>query len=230
MLEKTTATATVYVVDDCEEIRNSVHWTLSNVGYLVQTFDNAATCLKCIDTASPTCIVVDLLLPGMTGLRFCQELCAMRANCAVVMISGHGDVVSAVEAMKLGVVDFLEKPFSREHLLRAVDQGIELTRQRHQEIREEDEVAERLRTLSPREREVLENVAAGLVTKQIAGKLGISPRTVDVHRSNIAQKLQIDSPSQLSHIMMLRSRRQSRGKGERPSSGIALSGDAGLKS
>lgn len=214
MREATAAAVNVYVVDDNEEIRNSVHWTLTTVGYLVQTFDNAQDCLNHIDAAIPACVVVDLLLPGMTGLRFCRELFAKQGNCAVVMISGHGDVASAVEAMKLGVVDFLEKPFGREHLLHAVDQGIELVTRRQQEIQEEDEVAERLRTLSSREREVLESMAAGLVTKQIAGKLGISPRTVDVHRSHITQKLRIHSPSQLSHLLLLHGRRQSRLKAD----------------
>lgn len=217
MIEIIAPSVTVYVVDDNEEIRNSVKWTLTTVGYLVQTFDNAADCLHRIDAAIPTCVVVDLLLPGMTGLRLCRELIAMQANCAVVMISGHGDVTSAVEAMKLGAVDFLEKPFGREQLLHAVNQAIALVTRRQQEIREEDEVTERLQKLSAREREVLESMAAGLVTKQIAGKLGISPRTVDVHRSNIAQKMCIVSPSQLSHIMMLQSRRQSRVKVDRPS-------------
>jgi FixJ family two-component response regulator len=206
----------VYVVDDNQEMRESIQSTLSAVGCNVRTFENAPDCLKAVQAAVPACIVVDLLMPGMTGLQFCRELFTTSPTCAVVMITGHGDVRSAVEAMKLGVLDFVEKPFGREQLLEIVNRGIDSAMARHRELQEENEVAHRIDSLTLREREVLECLSEGIVTKQIAVKLGISPRTVDVHRSNLAQKLRIDSPSQLTRVMFLHRRHSERRKTRAP--------------
>lgn len=204
----------VYVVDDHQEMLESIQSTLSSVGCTVRTFDNAPDCLKAVKAAAPSCIVVDLLMPGMTGLQFCRELFAINPTYPVVMITGHGDVRSAVEAMKLGVLDFLEKPFGREQLLETVNRGIDSATARHREWQEEIEVADQINSLTLREREILQFLSDGIVTKQIAVKLGISTRTVDVHRSNIAQKLRIDSPSQLTRVMFLHRRHAERkGKG-----------------
>ena len=208
MLDEQTPQVRVLVVDDDLAMRESIHWTLTSVGYEVQAFASASECLQAIDAELPHCIVVDLLLPGMTGLRFCQEIVARNAHSTFLMISGHGDVVSAVEVMKLGAIDFLEKPFSRELLLRGVASGIEQALALHRAEIERAEIDERFTRLSTREREILELVAAGLVSKQIAAKLNISPRTVDVHRSNILHKLQIDSPAQLAHVLLLHQRHQ----------------------
>lgn len=210
MSDSTVASQPIYVVDDNLEMRESIQRTLVSVGCTVQTFDNGADCLKAVHVTAPTCVVVDLLMPGMTGLQFCRELFAVGPNYAVVMITGHGDVRSAVEAMKLGVLDFLEKPFGREQLLEVVNRGIDVAMARHRDWQEEREVAQRIESLTAREREILRCVSEGIVTKQIAVKLGISTRTVDVHRSNIAQKLRIDSPSQLTRVMYLHRRHQER--------------------
>ncbi|MGN6546192.1 MAG: response regulator transcription factor [Aureliella sp.] len=213
MTDSATAKPPVYVVDDNREMCESIQGTLTSVGCNVETFDNGPACLQAVQSKTPSCLVVDLLMPGMTGLQFCRELFAIHPDSAVVMITGHGDVKSAVEAMKLGVLDFLEKPFGREQLLETVNRGIEQAAARQRQWEEENEVADRLESLTQREREILECLSDGIVTKQIATKLGISTRTVDVHRSNIAQKLRIDSPSQLTRVMFLHRRREERRRG-----------------
>ncbi len=146
----------------------------------------------------------------MTGLELCRQMIAEDWNFQFIVISAHGEVATAVEAMRLGAIDFLEKPCSRQRLLDAVHKGLDrATRQRH-DILEEDEVARRLDSLSCREREVFDAMAAGLVTKEIASQLRISPKTVDVHRSKISHKLQIDSPSQIGYVVYLNNRRSER--------------------
>ena len=198
----------VNVVEDDPDVRRVIDLTLSSVGYEVRTFENARDYLDRLDDSEPSCTIIDLLLPGMSGLTLCRQLCETPTCSSFVMISGHGDIASAVDVMKLGAIDFLEKPVSRERLLHAVNAGLERARRRFAEESEEREVWKRLQSLTPREREVFDGMADGLVTKQIALQLGISTKTVDVHRSKISQKLCIDSPSQLGKIISIVSRRQ----------------------
>ncbi|ADB17740.1 two component transcriptional regulator, LuxR family [Pirellula staleyi DSM 6068] len=190
----------VHVIDDDKDVRNSVDWTLRSVGYNVDVHSDPEEFLKTFQPKCPSCLVVDLLLPGMTGLKLCQELLGKKANCTFVMLTGHGDVPSAVEAMQMGAVDFLEKPCTRQKLINAVQRAIEQLRIKHQEAIENEEIRARLENLSPREREIFEWMVEGFVTKEIASRLGISTKTVDVHRSKISQKLRIDSPAQLGHV------------------------------
>ncbi|MDP6718803.1 MAG: response regulator [Pirellulaceae bacterium] len=191
---------TVFVVDDDQNIRDSIEWTLRHAGHNVELFSKAPDCLDALDSTHPLCVVVDLLLPGMTGLKLCEQL-RSRSYCAFVIISGNGEVSSAVQAMKLGAVDFLEKPFDRQRLLDAVYEAIEVAKSRRTQLADEAEIAAKLESLSSREREIFDCLAGGLITKQIAQRLGISPRTVDVHRSNISQKLCLESPTQLGHVI-----------------------------
>lgn len=191
----------VFVVDDDFDIRESVSWVLKSVGYTVTTFSSADEFLR-HDVAPKThCLVVDLLLPGMTGLKLCQEVLARKTACAFIVITGNGDVPSAVEAMRMGAYDFLEKPFSRERLLNSVHDALQKVHLQHKNRVKENDALKRLATLTPRERDVLDAVAAGLPTKSIATRLGSSARTVDVHRSRIMQKLGIESPVQLAHFL-----------------------------
>lgn len=210
MTDDDSSLGTVYIVEDNDDTRKSIEWTLASVGYDVQVFAEAKTFLDQFDADAPCCVVVDLLLPGMTGLSLCQELNKRVVSSAVVMISGHGDIKSAVEAMKQGVVDFLEKPFGREQLLNSVHDASTRARRQHRESQEEARIANGLATLSPREREVFDCMADGMVTKQIATVLTISPRTVDVHRSKIAQKLELDSPTQMAHFISIHKRQRDR--------------------
>ncbi|WP_425616251.1 response regulator transcription factor [Anatilimnocola sp. NA78] len=200
----------VHVIDDDNDVRSSVDWTLRSVGYNVSLHADSQEFLQTFDFVAPSCLVVDLLLPGMTGLKLCHELVDRRANCTFVMLTGHGDVSSAVEAMQLGAVDFIEKPCTRQKLIQSVQSAVDLLKSIHQESLEEEQARRRFELLSPREKEVFEWMVEGLVTKEIAIRLGISTKTVDVHRSKISQKLRIDSPTQLGHLVAvhLRGRRR----------------------
>ena len=199
----------VFVLDDDEAIRDAVCTVLRDVGYEVRGFSEPEACRQAFHDDLPTCVLVDLVLPGVTGLRFCEQVQSL-SNVACVIISGHGDVRSAVRAMKLGAVDFLEKPFSREALLDAVHNALNHASHRYLESKEEEVIGARVDSLSPREREIYELLGQGLATKEIARHLGISRRTVDVHRSNIARKLGVESPTQLAYTMFVVRRRSLR--------------------
>ncbi len=200
----------VHILEDDQVYCSSLEWTLRSVNYEVCTYRTASDFLKQFQPAFPWCLLIDLLLPGTTGLQLCQKLTSIQANCAFVVLSGHGDLSTAVEIMKLGAVDYLEKPCSRHDLLAAIDRAQELVVRRQQELAEEEQVAARIATLSPREHAVLDAVTAGLATKEIASQLGISPKTVDVHRSKMMQKLSVTSPTQLARVMYLQLRRANR--------------------
>lgn len=196
----------VHVIDDEEDVRKSVEWTLRSTGYDVTCHASAQDYLAAPECDEPACLVVDLLLPGMTGLKLCRKLVASDALCGFVMISGNGDVADAVEAMKLGAIDFLEKPCSRQRLISSVQEALDFSARRHREMAEERQIVEALKLLTAREREVFDFVADGFITKEIAAKLKISRKTVDVHRSKIMQKLQIESPLQLARIVLIERR------------------------
>jgi len=194
-------TAYVCIVDDDSEVCRSIELTLTSMGYSVHTFPAADEFLAQPSPGTPMTVLIDFLLPGMTGLGLCREIVARNLPCTFAVISGNADVSSAVQAMKMGAVDLLEKPFSRQSLLEVVNKAIEAARGMAQRRVEEKESASQLALLSTREREVFDAITAGLVTKEIAGRLGISVRTVDVHRSRIKQKLGIDSPLQLANLL-----------------------------
>ena len=199
----------VVVIDDDQTVRDAISSVLGDVGYDVRAFSSPAECRQAFPSDVPTCVLVDLVLPGVTGLRFCEQVQSL-PNVACVIISGHGDVRSAVRAMKLGAVDFLEKPFSREALLDAVHNALNHASHRYLESKEEEVIGARVDSLSPREREIYDLLGQGLATKEIARHLGISRRTVDVHRSNIARKLGVGSPTQLAYTMFVVRRRSLR--------------------
>lgn len=209
-------TVRVHVIDDDANVRESLEWTLRSAGYEVQSHASANEFSERGGSQTPCCLVLDLIMPGMTGLRLCREL-ASQGGYAFVMLTGHGDIATAVEAMKLGATDYLEKPCQRQKLLNAVGraQGSLLAQTR--EIEEEELTRRQLDQLTTREKEVLEQMAQGRVTKEIASQLGISAKTVDVHRSRISQKLRFDSPTQLGKFVAIEYRRQQRlcGRGRR---------------
>ncbi|WP_254508743.1 response regulator transcription factor [Anatilimnocola floriformis] len=199
----------VHVIDDDADVRASLEWTLRSVGYPVQTHASVAEFSDCKSVQTPCCVIVDLIMPGMTGLKFCREL-ASRSGCNFVMLTGHGDIATAVEAMKLGATDFLEKPCPRQKLLSAVQRAQQSLLAELVELKEEELTRQQIEQLTTREKEVLEQMAQGRVTKEIASQLGISAKTVDVHRSRISQKLRFDSPTQLGRFVAVEYRRQQR--------------------
>jgi two-component system response regulator FixJ len=199
----------IHVIDDDNEVRASLEWTLRSLGYCVEGHSSASEFCQSDRWKSPCCLIVDLIMPGMNGLKLCREL-ASRGNCAFVMLTGHGDIASAVEAMKLGATDFLEKPCQRQKLLAAVERARESLLNHLAEIEEEELTHRQLSQLTAREREVLDQMLQGHVTKKIASQLGISAKTVDVHRSRISQKLRFDSPTQLGRFVAIEYRRRQR--------------------
>jgi RNA polymerase sigma factor (sigma-70 family) len=198
----------VCIVEDDADLRQSIEWILRSVGYDVTAFAQADDFLLRCDDQQPACLIVDLLLPGMTGLRLCREIVRRKSPLAFVMISGHGDVPSTVEAMRMGAVDFLEKPFSHQELLAAVDLALARARVMQARNAADAEAGARLATLTPREQQIFDAVCDGLVSKEIAKRLGISSRTVDVHRSRIMEKLNIESHTQLAHLISAAHRRR----------------------
>ena len=193
--------ATVFVVDDDEAVRDSLALLLRSVELAVATFSSANDFLDSYDPAAPGCLILDVRLPGMSGLELQQRLADDGADLPIVFITGHGDVPMAVRAMRRGAVDFLQKPFSDQELLDRVQQALAEQSQRRQQSESKAEIAQRIRSLTPREHEVMELIVEGLANKVIANRLGTSQRTVEVHRANVMRKMQADSVARLVHLV-----------------------------
>ena len=194
-------TGRVYIVDDDAEICRSISLVCGSVGYTTKAYSTAEEYLAEESDEEPHCLIVDLLLPGMTGMKLCREIRASNPSCGFIVITGNGDVPSAVEAMRLGAVDYLEKPFGRQRLLDSIHEVLQLVQMQHVQRQRHLEAVSRLARLTVREKEVFRKVAAGQPTKAIAASCGISTRTVDVHRSRILQKLGIESSMQLADFI-----------------------------
>jgi two-component system response regulator TtrR len=201
---------TVYVVDDDRDVRDAIEWTVRSVGLNVASFAAPSEFFDAFDPQAPGCIVIDVRLPEMSGLAMQAELAHRGSRHPFIVISGHGDVPIAVESMRQGALDFLEKPYHRQRLLDAIQAALDHDAKLRQEMAEEDGVAQKLSLLTARERQILDFVSAGLLTKQIAAELGLSPKTVEVHRSRIMSKLEVDSIVQLTKLLLTDLRRQGR--------------------
>jgi two-component system response regulator FixJ len=190
----------VHLVDDDEAIRRSVGFMLKTSGYHVRTYESGVELLKAASNLEPGCILLDIRMPGMDGLEVQAALKDKGVTLPVIIMTGHGDVSLAVHAMKAGSVDFIEKPFEKAVLLSAIEHGIERLKRSAANQDRADEAAVRLQALTPREREVLDGLAKGLPNKTIAYDLGISPRTVEIHRANVMSKLDVRSLSEALRI------------------------------
>jgi two-component system response regulator FixJ len=190
----------VHLVDDDEAIRRSVGFMLKTSGYHVRTYESGAELLKAAPNLEPGCVLLDIRMPGMDGLEVQAALKDKGVTLPVIIMTGHGDVSLAVHAMKAGSVDFIEKPFEKAVLLSAIEHGIERLKRSAANQDRADEAAVRLQALTPREREVLDGLAKGLPNKTIAYDLGISPRTVEIHRANVMSKLDVRSLSEALRI------------------------------
>ena len=190
----------VHLVDDDEAIRRSVGFMLKTSGYHVRTYESGADLLKGAPHIEPGCILLDIRMPGMDGLEVQGALKEKGVTLPVIIMTGHGDVTLAVQAMKAGSVDFIEKPFEKAVLLSAIENGLERLKKSAANVDRAEEAAVRLQGLTPREREVLDGLAKGLPNKTIAYDLGISPRTVEIHRANVMSKLGVRSLSEALRI------------------------------
>lgn len=194
----------VHVVDDDEALRDSLVWMLEANGYAVSAHDSGEAFLGTCGATMTGCILLDVRMPGMSGLEVFEELGRRRCGLPVVFITGHGDVPMAVSALKQGAVDFIEKPFGERDILRLVEQCLQLERDTRDRRLQEADTTRRLGQLTQREREVLELIIVGRLNKQIADTLGISIKTVEVHRARVMEKMGAQSLAELvQHIVAL---------------------------
>ena len=190
----------VYVVDDDPSVRRSLVRLLRSVGYTVNNFASPLEFLDFQHPDAPRCLILDVKMPGMSGLELQERLADKEISCPIIFITGHGTVPMSVRAMKAGAVDFLEKPFDGEDLLKAISRAIERDRQARHQQKELKRLRKRLETLTPREYEVFGFVVAGMLNKQTAFDLGTSEKTVKVHRARVFEKMGATSLADLVRL------------------------------
>lgn len=192
----------IFIVDDDDALRDSLVWMLESSGYSVAAFESAESFLTAYNEELSGCLVLDVRMPGMSGLELFEELGRRRCTLPVIFITGHGDVPMAVSALKKGAVDFIEKPFGDQDMLRLIEQCLEQERTSRSQRRLEADTARRLEHLTQREREVLDLIIVGKLNKQIADVLGISIKTVEVHRARVMEKMGAHSLAELvQHVV-----------------------------
>lgn len=194
--------STVYIVDDDEAVRDSLRWLLEANSYRVRAYASAEAFLADYNDDQVGVLIVDVRMPGMSGLQLQEELIARRSPMPVVFITGHGDVPMAVTTMKKGAVDFLEKPFDEADLREIVSRMFELAKANYEKQQTQREHDAMLSRLTAREQQVLERIVAGRLNKQIADDLGISIKTVEAHRANIMEKLQVTTVADLMKVAL----------------------------
>jgi two-component system, LuxR family, response regulator TtrR len=192
----------VYVVDDDDAVRDSLQWLLEASRYRVIGFDSAEKFLASFDPAAIAVAILDVRMPGMSGLELQEELIARKAALPIIFITGHGDVPMAVTTMKKGAVDFIEKPFDQAALKQLVERMLTQARAQASEIERQRISEALLAKLTPREQQVLERIVAGRLNKQIADDLGISIKTVEAHRANIMDKMNANTVADLMRTVL----------------------------
>ena len=191
---------TVYVVDDDEAIRKALRLLLKSVGLKVETFASAQEFLDAYTEDMAGCLVLDIRMAGMSGIDLQKKLIEMHAILPIIFITGHGDVPLAVEAMRDGALDFIQKPFSEQKLLDRVNQALEKDLTARKDMTKKQTLLDRIAQLTPREKEVMDLIVAGVANKGVAYKLGISERTVEIHRARVMQKMNATS---LPHLVRM---------------------------
>ena len=192
----------VYVIDDDEAMRDSLNFLLDSAGYEVTLFDSALKFLDALPGLEFGCVVSDVRMPGLDGIELLKRIKAGHCTFPIVIMTGHGDVPLAVEAMKLGAVDFLEKPFEDDRLIGMIEMAIQQAEPAARSEALTQDIAARVASLSPRERQVMNGLIAGLSNKLIARDYDISPRTIEVYRANVMTKMQANSLSELVRLAM----------------------------
>jgi two-component system, LuxR family, response regulator FixJ len=188
---------TIFIVDDDHAVRNSLRFLLKTVGLDSRLIDSAQEFLKIYDAAQPGCLILDVRMPGMSGLELQQQLNLNGAIIPVIFITGHGDISMAVEAMQHGAFDFLSKPFRDQDILDRIQKALAADRENRAALQEQSRMRERIETLTPREREVMTLMIMGKPNKVMAAELGLSQRTVEIHRARVMEKTYARSLAQL---------------------------------
>ena len=193
----------VHVIDDDEAVRQSLAFLLKTARLDVRTYESAAAFLAALPEVHSGCIITDVRMPEISGIDLLRRMKELKVGMPVIVITGHGDVQLAVEAMKIGAVDFIEKPFDDDVLLAAIKSALDRWDKSAKHDAEQTQLLEKLASLSSREREVLEGLVAGKPNKIIAFDLGISPRTVEIYRANVMTKMNAASLSELVRMALL---------------------------
>lgn len=196
-------TGTVHVIDDDEGLRDSLTFLLRAAKIDVRSYSSATAFLEALPDLGASCIITDVRMPGLSGIDLLRRLKELKVTVPVIVITGHGDVALAVDAMKIGAMDFLEKPFDDEVMLASVRLALRQQAGEAKRHTERAEIENRLKALSNRERDVLGGLVAGRANKQIAFDLGISPRTVEIYRANLMDKMQARSLSDLVRMALI---------------------------
>jgi two-component system, LuxR family, response regulator FixJ len=192
--------ATVFIVDDDDAVRSSLRLLLKSVGLAAVAYPSARDFLAAWNPEQPSCLVLDVRMPGMSGLELQEELNRRGAIVPVIFITGHGDIPMAVEAMQHGAFDFLQKPFRDQDLIDRIQKAIARDAANRAQLLEKDRIRSRWESLTPREREVLALVTSGKANKVMAGDLGVSQRTVEIHRARVMEKMEAAS---LAHLVRM---------------------------
>ena len=190
---------TVYIVDDDTLVRSSIEATVVSAGFRAEKFTSATHFLNCISTLDVGCALVDIRMPGIDGLQLLDELKRRNSPLSVVILTGFADIPIAVRAIKNGALDILQKPFNRAQLLAQIASAIGISKEKLAHIRAAEEKRAKYNTLTDREREVVKLVAAGWTNKEIAARLGLSSRTVEIHRAHVMEKLAVRNLTELLH-------------------------------
>jgi len=193
----------VHVIDDDAAVRHSLAFLLQSAGMAVQTYEAATVFLNGVRTAAPGCVITDVRMPGISGIELLRRMKELNIAMPAIVITGHADVPLAVEAMKIGAFDFIEKPFDDELLLAAVRGALGRHATERQHLAERSQIEARLASLSNRERDVLDGLVAGHANKRIAFDLGISPRTIEIYRANLMTKMEAASLSDLVRMALV---------------------------
>ncbi len=193
----TVSEPTVFIVDDDDAVRRFLSGLIESVELRVETFASARDFLEAYEPGRPGCLVLDVRMPGMSGLELQRELAEQAIDLPVIILTGHGNVQLAVHAMQAGAIDFVEKPFDNELLLDRIQRAVAVNVRAGSERIKRIEIAERMQLLTPREREVLDLVVAGQTNKGVARHLDISEKTIEIHRANVMRKMQAKSRANL---------------------------------
>lgn len=195
--------ATVFIVDDDEAVRDSLGLLLRSVGYRARCYAGARDFLKAFDPKDYGCLVLDIRMPGMTGLELQKHLADIGCNIPIVFITGHGDIPMAVEAVRQGAVDFLQKPFEDQELVDRINDALKQAAEQREGELERLQILDRIESLTAREKQVMGQVVLGKANKVIAGDLGVSQRTVEIHRARVMEKMQANSLAHLVRMVMV---------------------------